>query len=48
MADADTETGGGEGHNFLMYDGPKPGIRYPLKVPYCGGKCNLSSFLFAD
>ncbi|XP_041350169.1 density-regulated protein homolog [Gigantopelta aegis] len=31
---------GGEGHNFLKYDGPKPGCRYPLRVIYCG-ECSM-------
>lgn len=23
---------------FFSYDGPTPGVKYPVKVLYCGGK----------
>ena len=34
MAEAETEVK----KEFLPYDGPKAGVKYPLKVVYCGGE----------
>ncbi len=27
------------GDKYLKHEGPKPGVKYPLKVLYCPGKC---------
>ena len=34
MAEAETEVK----KEFLPYGGPKAGVKYPLKVVYCGGE----------
>ncbi len=41
---------GGEtgGRLERLASGPQDGIRYPLKIQYCGGKSLRCSYLFAD
>lgn len=38
MADAEVEVQAEEGTKTPLIGGPLPGVSYPIKVVYCGGK----------
>ncbi|XP_046356011.2 density-regulated protein homolog [Haliotis cracherodii] len=40
MAAADVAESGSGDHKFLEYDGPRKGVKYPMRVLYCG-ECSM-------
>ena len=37
MAEGDVAAAAPAGDKYLKHEGPKPGVKYPLKVLYCSG-----------
>ena len=43
MAEGDIETAelSSEGSKFMVHEGPKRGVKYPMKVTYVDGKVSI-------